>query len=226
MNKSNMPFIVVLGAILAGGIQAQEIPAEFLSCASLDDDTERLSCFDREMTRQLLASREQPVITATPDAATAVATTAMVVTTKVTGQEADSSPAANPQESAAAVLAGTSAALPSVAAANTDIPEGSAAATQGDAPQTVAADTVGEEQFGHPLVSDLEQISLTVTRVGRRPRGEHIVYLENGQVWSEESKSSYFPVNVGETVTIKKRRYGGYRLVTESGKAYDVERLR
>ena len=52
------------------------------------------------------------------------------------------------------------------------------------------------------------------------------MYLDNGQVWSEQTKSSYFPVNAGETVTIKKRKYGGYRLVTESGKAYDVERLR
>jgi len=33
-------------------------------------------------------------------------------------------------------------------------------------------------------------------------------------------------IPTGETVTIKKRKYGGYRLVTESGKAYDVERLR
>ncbi|MCH8073757.1 MAG: hypothetical protein IIA09_17635 [Proteobacteria bacterium] len=52
------------------------------------------------------------------------------------------------------------------------------------------------------------------------------MYLDNGQVWSEQTKSSYFPVKTGETATIKKRKYGGYRLVTESGKAYDVERLR
>ena len=53
MNNSIMPFLVVLGATLASGIQAQEIPVEFLSCALLDDDAERLSCFDRELTRQL-----------------------------------------------------------------------------------------------------------------------------------------------------------------------------
>ncbi len=228
VNKSKMPFIVVLGAIFASDIQAQEIPAEFLACASLDDDTERLSCFDREMTRQLLASREQPAITATSDAAaaTAVATTATAVTAKATHQEADSSPASIPQEPAAAGPAGASAALLSVAAANTDIPEAPAAAVPAQEPPTVAAATVAEEQFGSPRPAELEQISLTVTRVGRRPHGEHIVYLDNGQVWSEQTKSSYFPVKAGETVTIKKRKYGGYRLVTESGKAYDVERLR
>ncbi len=223
MNNSIMPFLVVLGATLASGIQAQEIPVEFLSCALLDDDAERLSCFDRELTRQLLTSREQPAITATPDTAT---TTATAVATNVTHREAITSLSSIPQESAAAGLAGTSAAVPSVTAANADMPEGSAAATQVDAPPTVAAATAAEAQFGNPLVSDLEQISLTVTRVDRRPHGEHVVYLDNGQVWAEESKNSYFPVNAGDTVTIKKRMFGGYRLVTEAGKAYDVERLR
>ncbi len=228
MNKSILPFLAVLGAILASDIQAQEIPVEFLSCASLDDDTERLSCFDREMTRQLLASREQPAVTAAPVTATAaaVAATATAVATKVTYQEADRSPASIPQQSAAAGLAGTSAALPLVAEASDDSPEGAAAAVPAEEPPTAAAASVEEAQFGSPRLSDLEQITLTVIRVGRRPHGEHIVYLDNGQVWSEQTKSSYFPVNAGETVTIKKRKYGGYRLVTESGKAYDVERLR
>lgn len=211
MNKSILPFLVMLGAILASGIHAQEIPAELLSCASLDDDSKRLSCFDRAMTRQLLTSREQPAIMAAPEPAIAVATAAIAVTTKVTHQEADGAPAAIAQETAAA---------------GDDSPAGSAAAVPAIEPSMVAAAAVAEEQFGNPLVSDLEQISLTVTRVGRRPHGEHIVYLDNGQVWSEQTKSSYFPVKTGQTVTIKKRRYGGYRLVTESGKAYDVERLR
>ena len=102
MNKSILPFLVMLGAILASGIHAQEIPAELLSCASLDDDSKRLSCFDRAMTRQLLTSREQPAIMAAPEPAIAVATAATAVTTKVTHQEADSAPAAIPQETAAA----------------------------------------------------------------------------------------------------------------------------
>lgn len=197
MNKSIMPFLLALGSILASGIQAQESPVEFLSCALLDDDIERLSCFDRELTRQLLTSRQQPAVMAAPDTATAAAATATAVATKMTHQEADSLPATIPYESAAAGLA--------------------------EAAPTAA---VAEEQFGNPRLSDLEQITLTVTRVGRRPHGEHIVYLDNGQVWSEQTKSSYFPVNAGETVTIRKRKYGGYRLITESGKAYDVERLR
>ncbi len=228
MNKSILPFLLALGSIFASDIQAQEIPVEFLSCASLDDDTERLSCFDREMTRQLLASREQPAVAAAPVTATpaAVAATATAVATKVTYQEADSSPAFIPQESAAAGLAGTSAALPLVEEASDDSPEASAAAVPAEAPPTVAVAAIAEEQFGNQQLSALEQITLTVIRVGRRPHGEHIVYLDNGQVWSEQTKSSYFPVNAGETVTIKKRKYGGYRLVTESGKAYDVERLR
>lgn len=204
MNKSIMPCLTVLAAILANAIQAQEIPQEFLSCALLDDDAARLSCFDREMTRQLLTSRDQPAIVAAPN-------------TPV-------SPI--PQESASVSFAGPSAAVPSVAATNDDISKGTAGAAQVRPPPTVAAASATEAQFGNPAISDLDQVSLTVTKVGLRPHGEHIVYLDNGQVWSEQTKSSYFPVNAGETVTIKKRKYGGYRLLTESGKAYDVERLR
>ena len=59
MGGSNLRFLALLGAIIANGVMAQEIPETFLACAALNDDAERLSCFDREITRQLLTSREQ-----------------------------------------------------------------------------------------------------------------------------------------------------------------------
>ncbi len=59
----------------------------------------------------------------------------------------------------------------------------------------------------------------------KRPYGQYAVTLDNGEVWSEQFASHYFPVEVGDTVTIKKRWPSGYRLVTESGKGYNVTRL-
>lgn len=71
-----------------------------------------------------------------------------------------------------------------------------------------------------------EQITAVITDIKRQPRGEHIVALDNGQIWQEEIASRYFPVEVGDTVIIKKRMLRGYRLVAESGKGFAVKRLR
>ena len=71
-----------------------------------------------------------------------------------------------------------------------------------------------------------DELIAVVTNVSQRPGGEHVVTLDNGQVWSEEFSSTYFPVKIGDTVTIKKRRFSGFRLVTASGKGFAVERLR
>ncbi|MEM7500501.1 MAG: hypothetical protein AAF417_00600 [Pseudomonadota bacterium] len=65
----------------------------------------------------------------------------------------------------------------------------------------------------------------TVDKVSKRARGQHVVHLENGQIWQENFASRYFPVDPGDRVTIKKRRFGGYRLTTESGKGFRVERV-
>ena len=56
--------------------------------------------------------------------------------------------------------------------------------------------------------------------------GDTVFELENGQVWQENFASRYMPLEPGDEVTIRKRRFGGYRLVTPSGKGYRVKRVR
>jgi len=73
---------------------------------------------------------------------------------------------------------------------------------------------------------DTGQFTAIVSRVDTQPRGEHVVFLENGQVWQEDFASRYFPVEPGDTVTIKERFFGGHRLVTASGKGISVKRIR
>lgn len=85
-------------------------------------------------------------------------------------------------------------------------------------------ETFGAARKDPPPVAPTE-LSGIVSRVTQRARGQHVVHLENGQVWQENFASRYFPVDPGDTVVIKKRRFGGYRLVTESGKGFRVERV-
>jgi 3-oxoacyl-ACP reductase-like protein len=71
-----------------------------------------------------------------------------------------------------------------------------------------------------------DQFTAIVTGVDRRPLGQHVVVLDNGQTWSQQTAESYFPVEIGDTITIKKRMFSGYRLIAENGNAIKVERYR
>ena len=95
-------------------------------------------------------------------------------------------------------------------------------AADGDA--AVSSDSTRNTEAALP--SKEVDLSATVARVAKKARGQHVVYLENGQVWQENFASSYFPVEPGDRITIKRRRFGGYRLVVPSGKGYRVERVR
>jgi len=57
-------------------------------------------------------------------------------------------------------------------------------------------------------------------------RGEHVVTLDNGQVWTEKEAESYFRVKVGDTVTIKRISMGGFRMVGRGNRASAVRRLK
>jgi len=108
-----------------------------------------------------------------------------------------------------------------------------AAATQTDdlamgepARQTAVPEPEPEPQKVSSAAKEPDVLYAAVTKIARQPRGEHVVYLDNGQVWVEQIKSSYFPVDVGDTISLKKRKVSGYRLLTTSGKGYNVKRLR
>lgn len=58
-----------------------------------------------------------------------------------------------------------------------------------------------------------KRISATVTAIGRRPRGERVFTLDNGQVWAQKDAGAYFPVKVGDPVAILAGTLGSFRLV-------------
>jgi hypothetical protein len=92
-------------------------------------------------------------------------------------------------------------------------------AGSGSSPATSAVDEFGmtAELAGqspdNDQTAELTEISATVTDVRKRPYGEHVVTLDNGQVWTEKDAEYGFRVKVGDTIVIKKGTFGGYRMV-------------
>lgn len=73
---------------------------------------------------------------------------------------------------------------------------------------------------------DLREISARVVKVSKRPGGELIVTLDNGQTWTEKYAEYGFRVKVGDTVVIKKGNFSGaYRMVGRGRRSSQVRRI-
>jgi hypothetical protein len=214
--------MVVCAGLAAGSVQAAQDPdAEaFMKCAALTDESARLACFDQ-------AARQQ---TPTPQVEPSEPAVAEDTTT------APAAPAARPDVAVMPAAAPTAVAIEPSASPSSTASSASTATAESVQPAAAAVPEAGtpavgpappeEEVFVGPPQEAAGEFTGVVERVAEQPRGEHVVYLENGQVWQENVRSSYFPVETGDTITIEKRRFGGYRLITESGRAYEMKRLR
>ena len=79
-----------------------------------------------------------------------------------------------------------------------------------------------QEQASPPQPGNL---TAKIAKVDQRPRGERVMTLDNGQVWVERSAASFFPVKVGDQITIQAGTLGSYRLQLPSGRSTLVTRL-
>ena len=75
--------------------------------------------------------------------------------------------------------------------------------------------------FSKPTAGDLQS---RVKTVRRRDRQKMVFLLENDQIWIQISPRDV-PINVGDIVTIKNTRFGGYMLRTEGGTSTRVSRI-
>jgi len=95
---------------------------------------------------------------------------------------------------------------------------------QADFGLTEAAKRARDPEKANGTMSD--SITNTVASVSRRPAGELLVTLENGQVWTQLTPDQRANLAVGDTVTIKKAALGSHLLVTESRYATRVRRVK
>jgi hypothetical protein len=70
-----------------------------------------------------------------------------------------------------------------------------------------------------------KRLTAKVAGIEKRARGELVFTLDNGQVWAQTEMGPYFPVNVGDEVTILAGTLGSHRLLVGS-RATAVTRVR
>lgn len=96
-------------------------------------------------------------------------------------------------------------------------------------PATPGADfglSEAAKQARDPEKAKQDSISAGVAAVARRLTGEMVVTLADGQVWAQLDPDTRAKVKVGDTVTIRRAALGSYLLVTPSGIATRVKRLK
>jgi hypothetical protein len=100
-------------------------------------------------------------------------------------------------------------------------------ADQADGSDAVVAD-FGSEMLRRAPESEGDasppRITATIEAVERRPYGEHVFHLSNGQVWTE-LEPGRFRYRAGRAVTIERTPFGAYMLSTDAGRATRVRRL-
>jgi hypothetical protein len=71
-----------------------------------------------------------------------------------------------------------------------------------------------------------DTMSAHVKTVIRKPTGLVTIELDNGQVWSETSRTGGLPPKAGDEITVKRALFGGYFLAGTTGMVLRVQRLR
>jgi hypothetical protein len=94
-----------------------------------------------------------------------------------------------------------------------------------EAAPTPAVDPVADFGNDAKKEDEITEISATVVEVRKRTRGQYVVTLDNGQVWTEKDAEPYLRIKVGDTIRIKRVAMGGYRLVGRGNRATAVVRV-
>jgi hypothetical protein len=173
---------------MAAGIDQQSVNA----CAAVDDDRQRLACYD-----QLFRPAHAPSENATADAISPPAT----------------GPSRADEVAPAGVAAAAVSAPPRPAVANAPAP-----ASQGSAPPAAPASPT--EKFGlsaeeiesrRPQVAvEIESIESRVVSVRGLPRDRFVLTLENGQVWEQTEPTPRQRFYAGDVITIRKAALGSF----------------
>jgi hypothetical protein len=82
------------------------------------------------------------------------------------------------------------------------------------------------KQARDPEKAKQNGISAEVATIARRPTGEMVVTLANGQVWAQLDSDTRARLKAGDTVTIRRAALGSYLLVTPGKMAMRVKRLK
>lgn len=193
----------VLSAVVAGTLASVSFGiarADANPCASIADPNARLACYDRTYG------------TAGGNAAIAVPGAAAA------GVPATQGGPTLPAPSGAPVPAPSTAPVPVIKSPEQQVQE------FGLTEEAVRKQAEAALPKDEPRPEVVTAIESTVATVGRRPAGQLVLKLANGQVWTQIETDARVFVKVGDAVTIRKALLGSYTLSTAHG-SFKVRRL-
>jgi len=190
-------------------------------CTGIEDDAERLACYDARNTASAPAPAEVEVQSAPATAETPASESAVPAAAETAAPETAAPAAAETPASESAVRAATE-----TLASESAVP----ATAENPAPEAAAVATVAAEapqEFGkkEPLDAPREYIEATIVEIAESAN-IHYLRLDNGQVW-REVEDSRMRFKEGRKVTITEGVLSSYDLQMEGyNKIVKVRRVR
>lgn len=219
MNRS-ITFIAVSSILAISTASADDVADRMRACAMETDESSRLACYDDAAgaTQDQAAEVAEAPMAETNAAPAAAAAAAVVVGTDAAADEAASAEAAAEETVAVA----TASAATAAEAISPEVSEAEAAAAEAQFGMNYELEkTIPDDQKAF----ELRELSAVAIEVSKRPGGEHIVTIENGQKWVEKYAVYGFRVEVGDTVLLKKGSFGGYKMVGRGRRSSQVRRV-
>ena len=184
--------IALIPTLMLAAAQAQETAVDLSACRALQQDSERLACYDSLAKQQAGQSANQATVPDVPEAAPPVAIAATIE---------DEQPVAPAK------------AVPQAAA----LPGDNSGPTQeelfglnSEATKRSYEEAVGQEE--------MKELRATVTDIQPAGPGRIIVYLDNSQVW-RQTTSPTLKVKIGDVIVIKKAAFGSFKMKKEDANA-------
>lgn len=208
-----MPLLCVSTAVA----RAPE-PADLLACGNIQDNFARLACYDR-LNPPRAGAFAQPG--AVPEAApSASATTSPSPPAMAPAPAVSPSSPVTPPAPSVAAAAPVMAPAPAVAASPpAPVVSSNPEAQFGLSPKALRARASADGKKG------LDKIQARVTSVSERPRGELLLKLDNGQIWTQTERRFGTVIREGDTVTIARGVLGSFMLTSQAGVSTRVRRV-
>ena len=86
-------------------------------------------------------------------------------------------------------------------------------------------DLVQQELQADGMPPQRANLTATIIKISKKRYGELIISLDNGQVWAEKIPSRSMRLNVGDIISIRQGRFGGYRLSGRGNRSTEVTRI-
>lgn len=224
--------------LVTGHLHAQVVAGDFMKCAGIANDAQRLSCYDRMATELIelgAVPRDDTPVSATPPAAPS-----QRVATPPAAAPDTAGPAVTATRSEPGEVPPQSVATPPAVAPDTVGPTVAAARDQaGESPpaaqetSTAASASSSVDQFGAErtedvLKTELKEINSRLVGEFSGWSGDTVFRLENGQVWQQARDGRLVWRGVeSPMVTIKRGFMGSYRLSIDGvNKQVNVKRIK